>query len=154
VTCVCHKTHCVTFVCHAIRCVTCVCLTWHECVTCVCHKTQCVTFVCHAIRCVTCVCLTWHGCVSCVCHTTQCVTFRMSFYTSCDMCVSYVTCLLDIGYVTRHIDRKNPPPRGGFLFTMFPHQEPCVRGPPSKDPYQVLRGGSSYTRFLMREHSK
>jgi len=36
---------------------------------------------------------------------------------------------------------RNPPPRGGFLFTMFPHQEPCVRGPPSKDLYQVLRGG-------------
>jgi len=33
-------------------------------------------------------------------------------------------------------------------------QEPCVRAPPSKDLYQVLRGGSSYTRFLIREHSK
>jgi len=33
----------------------------------------------------------------------------------------------------------NPPPRGGFLFTMFPHQESCVRGLPSKDLYQVLR---------------
>ena len=42
----------------------------------------------------------------------------------------------------------------GSLFTVFLHQEPCVRGPPSKDLYQVLRGGSSYTRFLMREHSK
>ena len=49
---------------------------------------------------------------------------------------------------------RNPPPWGGFPFTMFPHQEPCVRGPPSKDVYQVLRGGSSYTQFLMREHSK
>jgi len=50
--------------------------------------------------------------------------------------------------------QKNPPPRGGFLFTMFPYQEPCARGPPSKDLYQVLRRGSSYTWFLMREHSK
>ena len=50
--------------------------------------------------------------------------------------------------------KRTPPSRGGFLFTMFPHQEPCVRGPPSKDLYQVLRGGSSYTRFLMREHSR
>jgi len=49
---------------------------------------------------------------------------------------------------------RNPPLRGGFLFTMFPHQEPCVRGPPSKHLVQILRGGSSYTRFLMREHSK
>jgi len=43
---------------------------------------------------------------------------------------------------------RNPPPREDFLFIMFPHQEPCVRGPPSKELYQVLRGGSSYTRFL------
>jgi len=49
---------------------------------------------------------------------------------------------------------RNPPPRGGFLFTMFPHQEPCVRGLSSKDLYHVLGGGSSYTRFLIREHNK
>jgi len=55
---------------------------------------------------------------------------------------------------TRHklIERNpppRPPPRGGFVSTIFP-EEPCVRGPPSKDLYQVLvdmkppRGG----RFL------
>jgi len=44
-------------------------------------------------------------------------------------------------HIRTQIDRKNPPPRGGSLFAMFPHQEPCVRGPPSKDLYQVLRGG-------------
>jgi len=51
---------------------------------------------------------------------------------------------------------RNPLPGGGFLFTMFPHQEPWVRPPPSKNLYQVLQGGSSYSRsrFLMREHSK
>jgi len=49
---------------------------------------------------------------------------------------------------------RNPHPRGGFLFTIFIHQEPCVRGPPSKNLVQIRRGGSSYTRFLMREHSK
>ena len=42
---------------------------------------------------------------------------------------------------------RTPPPRGGFLFTMFPHQEPGGRGPPSKN--QVLRGGSSSSRFLV-----
>ena len=57
-------------------------------------------------------------------------------------------------YVYLDIDRKKPPSLGCFLFTMFPHQEPCVRGLPSKDLYQVLRGGSSYTRFLIGEHSK
>jgi len=50
------------------------------------------------------------------------------------------------------IERASPP-REGFVFTMFPDQEPCVRGPPSKDLYQVRRGGSSYTRLLIREHS-
>ena len=38
---------------------------------------------------------------------------------------------------------RNPPPGEGFLFTMFPDQEPGGRGPPSKYLYQVLRGGSS-----------
>jgi len=45
----------------------------------------------------------------------------------------------------------NPPTWAGFLFTMFPHQEPCVRGPPSKNLVQIHRGGSFHTRFLMRE---
>ena len=53
-----------------------------------------------------------------------------------------------------HSGRKKPPPRGGFLFTMFSHQVLCVGGPPSKNLVQILRGGSAYTRFLMREHSK
>jgi len=53
-----------------------------------------------------------------------------------------------------HLDQKKPPPRGGFLFTMFPDQEPGGRGPPSKNLYQVLRGGSSFPGFLIREQSK
>jgi len=43
--------------------------------------------------------------------------------------------------------KETPPPRGGFVFTMFPDQEPCVRGPPSKNLVQILRGGSSYARL-------
>jgi len=49
---------------------------------------------------------------------------------------------------------RNPPLGGGFLFTMFPDQEPGGRGPPSKHPVQILRGGSSSSGFLIREHSK
>jgi len=30
-------------------------------------------------------------------------------------------------------DQKKPPPRGCFLFTMFPDQEPGGRGPPLKN---------------------
>ena len=67
------------------------------------------------------------------------------------MCLYICVCIFTLANT---LIERNPPPRGGFLFTMFPHQEPCVRGPPSKDLYQGLRGGSSYTRFLMREHNK
>jgi len=35
---------------------------------------------------------------------------------------------------------RNPLPRGGFLFTVFPDREPGERGPPSK--HQVLQGES------------
>jgi len=37
---------------------------------------------------------------------------------------------------------------------MFPNQEPGGRGPPSKHLVQILRGGSSSSGFLIREHSK
>ena len=53
----------------------------------------------------------------------------------------------------RLIDRSSPP-REGFLFTMFPYQEPRGRGPPSKHLVQIPRGGSSCSGMLMREHSK
>jgi len=48
----------------------------------------------------------------------------------------------------------NPPSRGGFLFTMFPNQEPDGRGAPSKHLVQILRGGSSSSGCLIREHSR
>jgi len=49
---------------------------------------------------------------------------------------------------------RNPHPQGGFLFTMFPDQEPGGRGLPSKHLVQFFRGGSSSSGFLLREHSK
>jgi len=49
---------------------------------------------------------------------------------------------------------RNPPPRGVFLFTMFPHQEPGDRDSPSKHLVRILRGESSRSRFLIREHRK
>jgi len=36
---------------------------------------------------------------------------------------------------------RTPPPRGSFLFTVFPHHEPGGRGPPFKHLVQILRGG-------------
>ena len=53
-----------------------------------------------------------------------------------------------------YLIQRNPPPRGGFPFTVFPNREPGGRGPPSQNMYQLLGGESSSTGFLIREHSK
>jgi len=45
-------------------------------------------------------------------------------------------------------------PGGGFPFIVFPDQEPGGRGPPTKHLVQILRGGSSSSGFLIKEHSK
>jgi len=52
-----------------------------------------------------------------------------------------------------HSDRKNPPPREGFLFTIFPTQEPGGRGPPSKNVVQIgnpPEGGGFFRSTRMR----
>jgi len=80
---------------------------------------------------------------------------------SCPMWMSHVSCdsnlkstAMSLGDACRDIDRKKSHPPGGFLFTMFPDQEPGGRGPPSKHLVQILRKGSSSSGFLIREHSK
>ena len=40
-----------------------------------------------------------------------------------------------------HVDRKQAPPRGVVLFTMFSNQEPGGRGPPWKYLSKILQGG-------------
>jgi len=102
------------------------------------------------------VCDVWHDTIICVrhdtllrvmwCSDTRDITHAFVWHDAF-ISVKCRICMLKL------IER-NPRPRGGFLFTIFPHQEPCVRGTPPKDLYQVLRGGTSYTRFLMRGHSK
>ena len=123
---------CVVCVSRVCMCVVCLCsLSWHMFRICSVR----VSLPCIVVMCLPCVCLFFHCiCVGCV-----------SLLFICVVCLSFLCCIL--------IER-NPHPWGGFLFNMFPHQEPCVRRPPSKNLYQVFRGGSSYTRFLMREHSK
>ena len=45
---------------------------------------------------------------------------------------------------------SSPPPiLGGVPINMFPDQESRRRGPPSKNLYQVLRGRSSSSRFMI-----
>jgi len=95
----------------------------------------------------------WNTCMS-MTHCFGYVIDALSRHTS----VNDLHCFL-LKYVCECLSltlwsKETPPPRGGFLFPMFNHQEPCVRKPPSKNLVQILRGGSSYTRFLVREHSK
>ena len=56
---------------------------------------------------------------------------------------------------------KETPPWGGFLFTMFPDQEPEGEDPPWRTNPKIeqfwgvaLQGRSSSSQFLIREHSK
>jgi len=86
-------------------------------------------------------------------HTaTHCNTNDKCHLCQCQRALKYAPRMQE----TRHdtLWSKETPPRGVSLFTMFPDQEPEARGPPSKNLYQVLRGGSSSSRFLIREHSK
>jgi len=69
----------------------------------------------------------------------MCFLSRLIYVSYLLLCVSYDECLLClvvsvfcvlfcVSFVSCHVDRQKPPtPRGGFLFTMFPDQEPCVR---------------------------
>jgi len=50
--------------------------------------------------------------------------------------------------------KETPPPWGVSYLLCSLDQEPRGRGPPSKNLYQVLRGGSSSSGFLIREYSK
>jgi len=42
---------------------------------------------------------------------------------------------------SRTLIERTPPPRGGVLFTMFPHQELCVTGPPWRICTRFFEGG-------------
>jgi len=57
----------------------------------------------------------------------------------CERQVTRVSPLLSLSL--RKLIERNPPPRGGFLFAIFPHQEPCVRGPPRRTWYKSFKGG-------------
>jgi len=52
----------------------------------------------------------------------------------CDMTHSYISTLFSIQHPDPcNLIERNPPPRGGFFFSMFPDQEPGGRGPPLKN---------------------
>ena len=117
--------------------------------------------LCTHVNCYTCFTLYTYAVLRLICDVCAVAT-RVCLYTYqlLQMCYAWYVhrdVTRDICVIYRRwlkLIQRNPPPGGGFLFTMFPDQEPCVRGPPSEDLYQVLRGGSSYTRFLIREHNR
>ena len=81
-----------------------------------------------------------------------CYTYRRTCMCVC-VCVR---CLNICVCVREKVDRKKPPPRGGFLFTVFPDQEPGGRKPPLKHYSSnwsilgvVLQGLSSSSGFLI-----
>jgi len=53
-----------------------------------------------------------------------------------------------------YFDRKKPPPPGGFPIYYLPSSKTLCKRAPPEDFLLEIRGGSSYTRFLMREDSK
>jgi len=52
----------------------------------------------------------------------------------------------NLKFKVRKFDRKNPPPPGGFLFTMFPDQEPCVRDFTTRCDRRILPAPASSLR--------
>jgi len=92
-------------------------------------------------------CVTW----LIVCETWLIHLFR--YNTLCTERVCHVSARY-LRYMPHRFIERTPPPRGGFLFIMFLHQDPWVRERPSRNLFQVLRGRSSYSRFLMRVNSK
>ena len=57
--------------------------------------------------------------------------FLFAFFFSTNLIDTYETVPILIAFLI--LIERTTPPRGGFLIPMFPHEEPCVTGPPSKD---------------------
>jgi len=109
-------------------------------VTCVCDMCVCYVSVslclCLCLVSVTmclclclCLCLCVCVCVQCLCLCVcvcVCVYVSVSVSSVC-VYVSVSVSSVCVSYVCNMLIERNPPPREGFLFTVFPDQEPCVR---------------------------
>jgi len=90
----------------------------------------------------------WERVCACECvwvcecvHKTYAVMFQVFIFNVCVcVCVCERKCM-SVSVCVCAYWLQGPPPWGGFLYSMLPHQEPRGRGPPSKNLYQVLRGG-------------
>jgi len=79
---------------------------------------------------VTIMCVTMMSCTFIVCTASLCVQRGCGSEGACHdhVCIKVsCPCVICTATLTLYFDRKNPLPRWGFLFTMFPDQEPCVR---------------------------
>jgi len=132
-------THCNTLQHTATHCNTCICDTcpiyWCQ-LNHMCHVPKCVPWLIHICHdsftnAMTHSYMPWHirTChASFICVTSIiCVMFHY-------VCHDSLVCIHGTWLMSTYIlIERTPPPRGGFLFTMLPHQEPWVRGPPSKN---------------------
>jgi len=102
-----------------------------------CHSLQLTTIQCNTLQLNNCA----HSCAGGY-KEGHFQTFRNSLQYTATYCN---TMQLTTTHYNSIIWSKEPPPPGGvsFLFTMFRHQEPCVRGPLSRNLVQILQGGSS-----------
>jgi len=109
----------------------------------------CCTF---ALRCVSAFVAAWCSDLQCV--TRMATVLAMQMNESCHTYVlQRVAACCSVLQCVSHIDRRNLPPRG-LLFGRFPDQEHKGKGPPSKHMVKILRRGSSFSRFLVREPTK
>ena len=83
-------------------------------------------------------------------------TYTLSLFSDAPACMSKHTCRSDRMECRECLSlswSNEPPPPGGVSYLLCP----LITNPEEEDPpnlYQMLRGGSSYSGFLIREHSK
>jgi len=106
-----------------------------RCVAVCCSVLQCVAVCCNVLQCITRdACIRYHMCCGVLQSAAECCSVLQCVARG--VCIRYYSLFLLNPHPLLSLmqfDRKNPPPRGGFLFTMFPDQEPGGRGPPVKN---------------------
>jgi len=89
-----------------------------------CSVLQCVAVCCNVLQCITRdACIRYHMCCGVLQSAAECCSVLQCVARG--VCIRYYSLFLLNPHPLLSLmqfDRKNPPPRGGFLFTMFPDQ--------------------------------
>jgi len=151
---------CLSDVCPYLSDVLCMCLSnvlVYVSLTSLVSQISCMSFKClsTSLRCLS----TFLKCLKCLSTSLRCPSMSFRYLSTFLRCLVYVCerhlwdvlgmslrCLVYMSlrhlvYVSLRLIAGNPPPRGGFLFSMFPNQEPGERGPLSKHLVHILWGG-------------